>query len=293
MPDKIIEKEVEKICSRYKIDPADAEKIIQENFASRPNLVRKISERCLYEDVTRFSEYKKFIKDVRKQIYYHLRQYKNKEQENQVGNQLKHLISESADPVQINSLATKLLSSHISTRERFPFYQAFYHTIFGMIEYPRTIIDIGCGFHPLSYPFACKGKFPENYTAIDRDKGVIDILTTFASCVKPTNLIPVYADLAELKWNDFFYEKEYIFDIAFMLKLIPVIYRQNRKILPELANLPARRILITGSAEAMTRRDNIMRREHRILSEFVRISGRKVIHSFNIENEFGYLLGTS
>ncbi len=294
MPDDIIEKEVEKICGRYKIDPADAKKILQENFASYPNLVRKISERCLHEDVTRFSEYKKFIKNVRKQIYYHLRQYhKNKEQENQVGKQLKQLISESAGPDQINLLATKLLSSHISTRERFPFYQTFYHILFSKIEHPCTIIDMGCGFHPLSYPFACEGKSPGTYTAIDRDKGVIDILTTFASCVKPTNLIPVYADLTEIKWNDFFYEKEYIFDIAFMLKLIPVIHRQNREFLPELANVPARRILVTGSTEAMTRRDNIMRREHKILSEFVRISGRKIIHSFNIENEFGYLLGTS
>lgn len=292
LPDDILDAEVEKICRHYKIDLPKAKEIIQANFARQPKLLRKISERHLYEDITRFSEYKKVIKDVKKQIYYHLRQYhKDKDQENHLENQMGQLISKSADSDQVNQLVTKLLSCHVSSGERFPFYQSFYNALFSLTEHPRTIIDIGCGFHPLSYPFAREGKSLESYVALDRDKRVIDILTTFAPCVKPTNLIPICADLVSVKWSDFFKQEEYVFDIALMLKLIPVIHRQRREVLSELAKVPALRILVTGSTEAMTRRDNIMRREHKILSEFVKMTGRKIIDYFKIENEFGYLLG--
>lgn len=80
------------------------------------------------------------------------------------------------------------------------------------------------------------------------------------------------------------------FDLALMLKLIPVIERQNPALLERLAAIPARRLLVTGSREAMTRREDISRRELASLRRFVLLTGRRVVARFDLPNEFGFFL---
>jgi len=291
VPEGIIEPEVEAICKRYRIDPIEARRILEENFANRPDLVHKIKERYPDEDVTRFSDYKQAIKDTRKEIYYRLRQYhRDKEKQNQLKRRLGELIRSSAELGQIEQVVDELLLTHVSTRERFDHYEAFYQALFGIIEPPRTILDIGCGLHPLSYPYQDLDEPPEIYIAIDKDLDVVDTLSIFAPYVRPTRLTPVHADLAEVNWTEYLPDNINSFDLAFMLKLIPVIHRQQRELLPKLAGAPAQQVLITASTEAMTRKEDISRREDRALREFIEMTGRQIIDTVRVENEFGYLL---
>ena len=81
-----------------------------------------------------------------------------------------------------------------------------------------------------------------------------------------------------------------MFDLAFMLKLIPVIARQQRHLLTTLTAVPARRMLITATTEAMTRKQNIRKREERFLREFIELTGRGVQATFQVGSEFGFLL---
>jgi 16S rRNA (guanine(1405)-N(7))-methyltransferase len=48
-------------------------------------------------------------------------------------------------------ICEEILSSHVSTRERLPYYDLFYASIFGVIGKPTSIIDLACGLNPFSY----------------------------------------------------------------------------------------------------------------------------------------------
>lgn len=43
--------------------------------------------------------------------------------------------------------------NHQSTKERLPYIQAFYDTIFNEIDKPQTIADVACGLHPFGIPY--------------------------------------------------------------------------------------------------------------------------------------------
>ncbi len=290
LPDEILEHEVVEICKRYKIDPENAREILLRSFADQPMLLQKIMDRYSHEDVTRYREYKEIIKNARKQVYYYLRQYqRDKKGKVELDNQLELLIQNSADSSQISQVVTDLLLTHVSTEERSPCYQDFYRYLFDLIESPKSIIDIGCGLHPLSYPFHAQSN-TVTYLAIDNAPEVIHTLSIFAPYAKPTNLIPVCSAINKITWAEYLIDGNKSFELAFMLKLIPVIYRQEREVLTQLANVPADMILVTASSEALTRKQNISNREDSVLREFMKIANRKIVSNFNIGNEFGYLL---
>jgi len=295
LPKELVERETKAICKRYRIDPEEAENILQQHFQRRSDILKKILAKYPDEDITRLSAYKTIIKNVRKHIYYHLRQYQADQQKiEDLRKQLEQLIQNkfrTPDSHQIKHVVNELLLTHISTKERVHDYQAFYQEIFALIDPPRTILDIGCGIHPLSYPFEQSEYRPEVYVAVDNHPEVIETLTIFAPYAEPTRLIPVCADIAEASWTAYPEREIDIFDVAFMLKLIPVISRQRKNLLTKLAEVPSRQIVITATTEAMTRKENIRKREERVLFEFIEMTDKKIVATFQIGNEFGYLIG--
>jgi len=290
LPKEIIEREVMAICGRYRIDHEEARRFLEQDFYRRPVLVDKILKRYPNEDVTRLKEYKAVIKAVRKKVYYHLRQYQS---DTGKSGRLRELLERhiaAAESEQSRQVVSELLLTHVSTRERSDAYPDFYKKLFDLIEPPRRILDVGCGIHPLSYPFGDPEICPEIYTASDKSRDVIEILKTYVPLAKPARLIPVCDNIADIKWSDYLTNGIGIYDIAFMLKLIPVITRQNRAVLPNLLGVPARKILITASAEAMTRRADIRRREEGLLRRFIELAHGEIIGEISIKNEFGYLI---
>ena len=292
LPTEILESEVKDICERYRINPDDARTIVERSFARRPDVVRKILETHSEADITRLRGYRETVKTARKQVYYELRQYRrNKEELKRLTRHLEKLIRKSADGKRIKTHINELLRAHLSTRERLEYYDSFYLELFKLIESPRTILDVGCGLNPLSYPFGDPKHRPEVYVALDKDPDVIETLTIFAPFVVPTRLVPVCLNLAQATWSDVARCGIEMFDIACMLKLIPVLHRQSKELIPMLLDVPARQVLMTGSSQSMTRREDIAKREDSILKQYVKGTARPVIGSLKIENEFGYVLG--
>jgi hypothetical protein len=80
------------------------------------------------------------------------------------------------------------------------------------------------------------------------------------------------------------------FDIALMLKLIPVVARQSRELLSTLEQTPARRWIVTGSTTGLAKRTSILRREQTILRRFIADSGRTIREEFTFGEEFGYVV---
>ena len=82
------------------------------------------------------------------------------------------------------------------------------------------------------------------------------------------------------------------FALALGLKLIPVLARQERELLPLFRDLPTRRFLITGAREAMVKRRSIERRERASLQAFADELGFPIIGSLETDSELGVLLET-
>ncbi len=47
----------------------------------------------------------------------------------------------------------KVLELHKSSKERLPFYEEIYSKIFSVTGKPESILDLACGYNPVSYPF--------------------------------------------------------------------------------------------------------------------------------------------
>ena len=287
LPASIMESEVKAICKRYKISPQDARNILMDHFGAHPDLLKRIDSYFEDEDVTRWMEYKKVIKAVKKKIYYKLRRYhQDEEKDDLLVKELEHEIIHSSRPEKIRDICDSLLRVHVSTKERHPYYHDFYEGLFEIIDRPKKIIDLGCGIHPLSYPFDKTNRQAVTYLAIDKDRISMNILNIYSKY--DSRIIPMFANIMDLDWRNCIGVEK--FDFAFMLKLIPVVQRQDKELLKRLASVPADSILITGSIQSMTRKENIARKEDRILREFIELSKKRIINKFNIENEFGYLI---
>jgi 16S rRNA (guanine(1405)-N(7))-methyltransferase len=78
--------------------------------------------------------------------------------------------------------------------------------------------------------------------------------------------------------------------LALIMKVVPVVCRQQRELLSVLAETPADTWLLTGSRIALAKRRSIERREKRVLEEFVSLAGRTVKHEFVVEEEFAWVV---
>ena len=286
-----IEREVQAICKRYRVDADCARQALYAAFAARPELIEALRAAHPTGEVARLGAYKAAIKAARKTIYYHLRQYRRQgrdagDAQTALAARLAAQVAEGAPGEMIRETCRALLATHASTAERDQ--DAFFRALFDLVPPPESIIDIGCGLQPLAYPFAARGA--PLYVAVDREPGAIAVLQAFAPSVAPARLVALRAELADLDWAATLAFGVAEFDLALMLKLVPVIRRQQRDLLPLLAAVPTRRILITGNVEALTRRERIRPREDRALRAFVALTGRRVVGELETPGEFGYVL---
>jgi len=116
---------------------------LEETLKQNPKL-REFLER------QRSENHKKIIKLTREKLHsaYGVFQY-DKSEVNRLLDELKSTENER----EILSIHRMLLSSVLSTKERLPFYEEIYTKIFAITGWPKSILDLGCGFNPMSFPF--------------------------------------------------------------------------------------------------------------------------------------------
>ncbi|MGC8959009.1 MAG: 16S rRNA methyltransferase [Chloroflexia bacterium] len=81
-------------------------------------------------------------------------------------------------PEALRTVCARLMAGHSSTRERLPFLDRFYATCLAGLEPPRTVLDLGCGLHPLAIPWMplAAGAL---YLAWDVYEDLVDFLNGF------------------------------------------------------------------------------------------------------------------
>ena len=280
----LLDEDINKILKIYKIPPEEAEKIINKNLEVNPKLRKLLDDKD--EGVKRTREYKDFIKKIRKEIYYKLRKYSfDKEGFKAQLTILRSFGASDGKPFEW------FVQNHASTRERSLYIKEFNERLVNFIKEDKHILDLGGGLYPLTFPFSALNNLRQ-YTWVDKDKDSWNVLKEFCKTTdKPK--INLYNELIGAReWKEYLPNNTNDFDTVLMLKLVPVIQRQEKDLLEILAKAPTKRFIVTGSKDAMTRNKDIEKRERHVCEKFITLTNRKVVGQFEIENEFAYVLAS-
>jgi hypothetical protein len=261
LPENFINEEISKVISRYKMEHSEAKEMFLNMLEKNPKLYKILSESPDLSFVRRLSEYKEFMKKYKKDVYYRLRTYRP------------------------GSLADTSQELHISTQERAPYNDEFFKQVRNNVPSVTSLLDIGGGLLPLSFPFEM---FPElkHYVWVDKDKKAYESLKKLGN----DKLVLFNESIGARSWEDYLPEGSNTFDLALMLKLVSVLGRQERVLLPLLTTVPADIYLVTSPKESMTKKESIERRERKVLRFFSSATGKTVIGALDVPNEFGYFL---
>jgi hypothetical protein len=195
-----------------------------------------------------------------------------------------------AAAAQRDAAALALVAAHKSTAERLPALDEFHRQLFAHVACPATVLDVGCGLYPLVFPFDGAASGVTRYVAVDRDPKAAAAVAAYARARGDGRVVAERWEL-QTGWDEVLGRSGLDgFDLALVLKMVPVIARQQRSLLTVLARTPATRWIVSGSRVSMTRRRSIERRERAVLHKFVASAGRRVEAEFVAGEEFAFVV---
>lgn len=282
----VVERFLETALKRYRVERNTAEALLRERLAASADFATLARRGDGPERLLRCRAYKQAAAEARQRIYYGLRRYRS-----DPGRHHDHLTRLEALPPaaparERQAAALALARDHASTRERLADLETFYGQIFHLAGAPHSILDIGCGLHPLLFPFDGAGACVERYLAIDKDPQAVRAVAAYARARGDGRLGALAWEIGE-GWQAV---PPPPFELALLLKVVPIVARTAPGLLPILAAAPARRLLLTGSRLALTRRASIERRERALLGRFCRDQGLRRLGELEAGEEFGWLV---
>lgn len=281
----------DKVVAKYRISNHDASEIIHDILGSHPSLKKVATETTNAKSLQRTRAFKQAADDAKKKIYYQLRNYRDDAAKQAITEKLSRL-SRDSSAKEIQETKQHILESHISTRERLPDRETFYHQMAQCVPPPQKVLDIGSGVQPLMFPFDSQwAQQVTTYVAVDQNAWDVQCVDAYSRLdASATHLTAQQWSLSE-GWGQLRESTQTDhFDLALMLKIVPVIHRQERELLQQFCEMPATHWLITGSRIAMTKRENIEKREKRVIENFLSLTGRSIKAEFEIEHEFAWLV---
>ena len=183
----------------------------------------------------------------------------------------------------------KILSLHISTKERLGFYNSLYKEIFNITGKPNSILDISSGLNPFSIVFMNLNNV--KYMATELNKEDCDFLNEFFKIAK-INGKTIQLNLFEIVKKDLFKNLDN-FDVCFLFKVFDSIELSKKHKLSELIikNVPAKFIVVSFSTKVLsTKKMNFPKRG------WIELMLKRLNYYFNIiekENEIFYVIRKS
>jgi 16S rRNA (guanine(1405)-N(7))-methyltransferase len=222
----------------------------------------------------RSKEYKELQKKVRselREVYGVFFEKDNKKREKF----LKNLIKE---PSIDNHM--KVLELHKSSKERLPFYEEIYSKIFSITGKTETILDLACGYNPVSYPFM---KHNVSFIAIDMSKQDMEFLEEYfnSSEIKGVG-IPL--DLTkEESLEKISHMKA---DVCFLFKALDSIETRKRNFSKELIDkISAKWLVISFPTKSLGGNKEIKTTKRKWIEK-----NYKINETFEIPNEIFYII---
>ena len=283
---QLAESLAQEVALRYRIGADQARCQIELRWHSHQALRALARKNPSPSALARTRLYRRAASQAKKDIYYRLRRYRQESDEFSKG--LEEL-RRAAPSAQRQPAREALARSHASTGERWPDLADFLERTQHVWGDCATLLDVGCGLMPLLFPFDRVGDRFRRYVACDRDARCIEAVNACGQ-VPPGVLEGCVWDIGD-GWEALESQtgvKRY--DAAFLLKLVPVVARQQPRLLATLADAPADWLVVTGARQALARRRDISRRERAVLGAFARRHGLVVESEFETPSELGLVM---
>lgn len=175
------------------------------------------------------------------------------------------------------------LQTHPSTRERISYSAELYQEIFSIIPTPAQILDVGCGFNPLTLPML---KFNHNwsYLGIDLNQSEIIFLNKFLQLANLPTAVVHQGDVLIDQYKD------QMFDAVFLFKVMPTLIRRSKTALTDvLQKINAKYFVITYPLHTLSGRNVGMQQNYtkQFTSELP--NQFKLIHQRQLPSELLYI----
>ena len=286
----LVDELVEAAVGQYRVDRPAAERLVRRVLAADQGLERAAGAETSPQRLKRTRAFKRAAAEAKRRVYYHLRTYEIDQPE--LASLVARLgeLGPAADAQQRDALALAIARCHKSTAERLPSLDEFHEWLFSSVGSPRRVVDVGCGLYPLVFPFDGRGRGVVQYVAADRHRSVVSAVEAYAAARGDGRIVALERDVRS-GWDDLVRRGAPAeFDVALLLKLVPVVHRQARELLDVLRRTPARLWVASGSRISMTKRRSIERRERAVLHKFAASAGRRVEAELVTEDEFAWVL---
>jgi 16S rRNA (guanine(1405)-N(7))-methyltransferase len=252
------------------IEHAFVEAILEKELRKNPKL-----EKQLDKISNRSEAYKSLIKSVRAILRRNVALYEGGGAEHREA-----ILAELRQSSESGEIITHLLSTHASTKERLPFYKKVYEQIFKITGKPESVLDIGCGLNPVSYP--------------DRDAKYVGVDIDRKLCLAVEEYFSIAGVEGECKIVDVKGIQQIKSlpksDVAFVFKLLELIEKGEGHKLSELLiqALPAKWVVV--SFPTITSSEKPMKQPRRAWIELMLKRLDLKYETFTIPNEIFYVI---
>ncbi|MEU7617981.1 hypothetical protein AB0M91_04315 [Micromonospora rifamycinica] len=276
------------VVRRYRIDEQRAVEVILDEWHRNPKLLAVVDSAGSAKEAQRTRVYKDAATLTKKTIYHRLRAYRSEPAAFDTALRTLVELPGDAPARQVDQAATAIAAAHVSTAERLGHRDEFLRVL-ETANPPgsRVIVDVGAGVLPtLLGADWLRQQGITQYWAPDKDASAVAAVEAYAArlpagLVRPTqwNVADGWAALHQRGLPA-------TCDVAWLLKVVPVVLRQEPQLAPVLAAAPADRLLISGSRVAMAKRQNIEARERRVVQRFCADHGLRIVDDQATEDEF-------
>lgn len=286
--EEIVNYLVKDVTSKYKMESEQIREYINQYVIEERDLLSVIDDLETLDKIKKTKVFKEFKKKVNKNVYYQLKTYNRGAESDKIS--LESKLSETYSEERFKELVGEVIKTHVSSAERSSSWEDYFSCISKYLKSSENVLDIGCGITPIMIMKYLDEDFNGKYIAVDKDKKSIETLNKIISW-RSEDKVNAYVWNLNDGWSKL-YQKTGIeeYDFAMMLKFIPVVLRQERNLGDVLNIVPAKRILVSGSKESMTKKVSIEKRERSVLMRYINSQGYRVIDELEWESEFGYII---
>ncbi len=276
---KYIAQLVESVKQKPELSNVDSAFIadqIQNYIPKHKKILTKLESSTSFAKFQLSKEYKQVLKAIRANVRksYALFQLDPK-QRTKLFTQLKK------NPKSLTS-HKQLLETHRSSKERLAIYPKLYKDLFQITGEPESILDLGCGLNPLSFPWM--NLKDTKYITVELNKEDLKLIKDYFNLKKingltlPLNLIKEYHKL-----------KEFNVDVCFMFKLLDSLEITQKNISEKLIqSINSKYIVASFSTKSVGGKQ--MRSSRRKWFEFLAKKLDFEYRTLKYENEIFYVL---
>jgi hypothetical protein len=181
--------------------------------AVAPELARTL----LLQELPKRRKRQELLKEVRRRLHQLCTSYV-KDGQRAVREMVPTTSSATIGKLERDQLFSALRAQHVSTSEREPFLPEFYRFVSAHCQEVQSVLDLGCGFHPLAFERMCFSNL-RIYHALDVHLGLLATLEL---------LLAPLLEFRGIAADALTFQQPQEYDLVFALKLLPLL-EQIRK----------------------------------------------------------------